>query len=202
MYKQKDSEKGNAYSPGSAFLQRQAAANERLQHKYAEGALSEGRKLVFDTLQEPILWVRDGKDLLLVIKMMKSDPTLAMNYLSSLTAYDNQDKKDGPKRFVMVYNLYSTTLHIRVRVKLAVDEGASVPTLVNEWKGANWLEREVWDLFGIPFEGHPNLRRIMMDERFTGHPLRKDYPIRQREPFANNIDLHLGAHSLPKTEGK
>lgn len=201
MINRKASEIGNAYSVGAPFLKRQADANERLQHKYAEGPLAEGRRLVFDTLQEPILWVRDGKDLMLVIKMMRSDPTLAMNYLSSLTAYDNQDKKDGPKRFVVVYNLYSTTLHIRVRIKLAVDDGEAAPTLVHEWKGANWLEREVWDLYGIPFEGHPNLRRIMMDERFTGYPLRKEYPIRQREPFADNIDFHLGAHALPKSEG-
>lgn len=200
MFKRKASEIGNAYSPGAAFLKRQENANIRLQHKYAEGPLAEGRKLQFDALGEPVLWVRDGKDLMLVIKMMRSDPTLMMNYLSSLTAYDNKDKKDGPKRFVVVYNLYSTTHHIRVRIKLAVEDGEAVPTLVNEWKGANWLEREVWDLFGIPFAGHPNLRRIMMDERFTGHPLRKEYPIRQREPFANNIDFHLGAHSLPKTE--
>ena len=197
---QKTSEKGNAYSTGAAFLKRQADANARLQHKYAEGALAEGRRLVFDTLQEPILWVRDSKDLMLVVKMMRSDPSLMMNYLSSLTAYDNKDKKDGPKRFVVVYNLYSISLHIRVRIKLAVEDGEAVPTMVNEWKGANWLEREVWDLFGIPFEGHPNLRRIMMDERTTGHPLRKEYPIRQREPFGNNIDFHLGAHKLPKTE--
>lgn len=198
--KQKESEKGNAYSTGAAFLTRQEAVNTRLKEKYASGALAEGRRLEFDCLQEPILWVKDGKDLMLVIKMMRSDPSMAINYLSSLTAYDNQDGKDGKKRFVVVYNLFSTTLHIRVRVKIAVEDGESVPTMVNEWKGANWLEREVWDLFGIPFEGHPNLRRIMMDERFTGFPLRKEYPIRQREPFGDNIDFHLGAHSLPKTE--
>ena len=200
MYKQKDSEKGNAYAPGSAFLKRQEAANFRLKDKYATGALAEGRKFELDTLQEPILWVKDGKDLQLVVKMMKSDPALSMTYLSGLTAYDNQDKKDGPKRFVVVYNLFSMALHIRVRLKLAVNDGEAAPTMVHEWKGANWLEREVWDLFGIPFEGHPNLRRIMMDERTTGHPLRKEFPIRQREPFQNNIQFNLGAHSLPKTE--
>lgn len=191
---------GNAYVPGSAFLKRQEAANFRIQDKYATGALAEGRRFELDKLQEPILWLRDGKDLQLVVKMLKNDPQLQMTYMSGLTAYDNKDKKDGPKRFVVVYHLYSMALHIRIRLKLPVDDGEAVPTMVNEWKLANWLEREVWDLFGIPFEGHPNLRRIMMDERTTGHPLRKEYPIRQREPFNNNIPFHLGAHNLPKTE--
>ncbi len=186
-----------AYCKNAAFLARQEKAHQRLREKYASGALAEGRKLEFDSIGEAVLWVRDGKDLMLVVKMLRADPALAMNYLSSLTAYDNQDKADGPKRFVVVYQLFSTTLHTRVRLKLAVDDGESAPTMVKEWIGANWLEREVWDLFGIRFEGHPNLRRIMMDERFTGHPLRKEYPIKQREPFTSNIPFHLGANPLP-----
>jgi NADH:ubiquinone oxidoreductase subunit C len=190
----------SAYTENAPFLARQNAFNLRLQDKYLQGALAEGRKLVFDSIQEPVLWVRDGKDLLIVVKMLRTDDTIKADYLSSLTAYDNKDKVDGPKRFVMVYNLYSTTTNVRIRVKLAVDLNEAVPTLTNEWAAANWLEREVWDLFGIPFAGHPNLRRIMMDERFTGHPLRKEYPIKQREPFADNIPFHLGAHPLPKSE--
>jgi NADH:ubiquinone oxidoreductase subunit C len=190
----------SAYTENAPFLARQNAFNLRLQEKYLQGALAEGRKLVFDSIQEPVLWVRDGKDLLIVVKMLRTDDTIKADYLSSLTAYDNKDKVDGPKRFVMVYNLYSTTTNVRIRVKLAVDLNEAVPTLTNEWAAANWLEREVWDLFGIPFAGHPNLRRIMMDERFTGHPLRKEYPIKQREPFADNIPFHLGAHPLPKSE--
>ena len=185
----------NAYTENAPFIARQTAFNTRLKEKYAEG-----RKLVFDSIQEPVLWVRDGKDLLVVVKMLRIDDAIKADFLSSLTAYDNKDKVDGPKRFVMVYNLYSTTTNVRIRLKLAVDLNEAVPTLTNEWAGANWLEREVWDLFGIPFAGHPNLRRIMMDERFTGHPLRKEYPIKQREPFADNIPFHLGAHPLPKSE--
>jgi NADH-quinone oxidoreductase subunit C len=189
----------NAYVPEAAFHQKQSAAHERLKEKYAQGALAEGRKFVLDSLGEGVLWVRDGKDLILVIKMLKSDPTFHIDYLSDITAYDNKDKKDGPKRFVVVYQLFSTQTHVRVRLKLAVDLDEKAPTLVNEWKAANWLEREVWDMFGIAFDGHPNLRRIMMDERFTGHPLRKEYPIKQREPFSSNIPLHLGASELPPT---
>lgn len=191
---------GNAYVPNAAFLKTQNEANIRLEDKYSQGALAEGRRFELDSLQEPILWVKDGKDLLLVVKMLKADPAFLMDFLSSLTAYDNKDKKDGPKRFVVVYNLYSTTKHVRARIKLAVDSGEAVPTLVNEWKAANWLEREVWDMFGIPFTDHPNLRRIMMDERFEGFPLRKEYPIKQRMPFANNIPFNLGNHPVPKPE--
>jgi NADH-quinone oxidoreductase subunit C len=96
----------------------------------------------------------------------------------------------------MVYNLYSLEKHIRVRVKALVAENEQVPSITDLWPGANWFEREVFDMFGISFPGHPNLRRILMDERFTGHPLRKEYPIKQREPFKDNIRIHLGGNPL------
>jgi NADH-quinone oxidoreductase subunit C len=190
----------NAYSENAPFLLRQAQFASRLNYKYFQGGLSEGRKLEFDALNEPVIWVRDGKDLITLIKMFQQDDACMIDYLSSLTAYDNKDKVDGPKRFVVVYNLFSTTTHVRVRLKLSVDDGEETPTLTTIWPAANWLEREVWDMFGIKFAGHPNLRRIMMDERFTGHPLRKEYPIKQREPFADNIPFHLGPNPLPKSE--
>jgi len=190
----------NAYTPNAPFFVAQEKCNARLAEKYAQGTLAEGRKLLTDSIGEPILWVRDGKDLMLVIKMLKTDESIQIDFLSSLTAYDNKDKLDGPKRFVVVYNLYSTTRNVRVRLKLAVNLNEPAPTITTEWAAANWLEREVWDMFGIPFSGHPNLRRIMMDERFTGFPLRKEYPIKQREPFTDNIPFHLGAQPLPKSE--
>lgn len=191
---------GNAYSPNAAFLERQFYFNDRLKDKYLTGALAQGRRLEYDALHEPILWVRDGQDLLTLVKMLKLDEAGKFDYLSGLTAYDNKDKVDGPKRFVVVYNILSTSTHLRIRLKLAVDDGEAVPTLTGVWPAANWLEREVWDMFGIKFQGHPNLRRIMMDERFSGFPLRKEYPIKQREPFADNIPFHLGAHPVPKSE--
>lgn len=190
----------NAYSENAAFHLRQGEFASRLNYKYFQGALAEGRRLEFDALNEPVIWVRDGKDLLTLIRMFQQDDACMIDYLSSLTAYDNKDKVDGPKRFVVVYNLFSTTKHVRVRLKLAVDDGEAAPSLTSIWPAANWLEREVWDMFGIKFTGHPNLRRIMMDERFTGHPLRKEYPIKQREPFADNIPFHLGPSPLPKSE--
>ncbi len=187
----------NSYVAGAGFLAVQGEANKRLSEKYAQGALAEGRRLVMDKMGEPVLWVKDGKDLMLLVKTLRADPVFAIDYLSDLTAYDNQDGKDGAGRFVLVVQLHSLTTHVRVRLKLLLAEGQEAPTLTGEWLGANWLEREVYDMYGIRFTGHPNLRRIMMDERFTAHPLRKEYPIKQRETFKDNIPLHLGNRPLP-----
>ena len=76
---------------------------------------------------------------------------------------------------------FETKARIRVKIKIAEDE--SVPTLIPLWEGANWAEREIFDMFGIHFEGHPDLRRILMDQRWEGHPLRKDYPLRGYQVF-------------------
>jgi NADH-quinone oxidoreductase subunit C len=116
----------------------------------------------------------------------KSDPALAFDMLADLTAVDYSrfpGREDGP-RFEVVYHLYSVRHNHRVRLKVRVEEDdAVVPTAVPLWPIANWLEREVWDMFGIRFEGHPDLRRLLMYEEFVGHPLRKDYPVDKRQPL-------------------
>ncbi len=188
---------GNAFVKDAEFLKRQQEANTRLQEKYLTLPLGEGRKLEMDKLGEPVFWAKDAQDAVMLVKSFKVDPAFKIDFLSDITAYDNTDKKDGAKRFVLVYQLYSTTTQVRVRVKTLIDLNEEALTLVQEWDGANWLEREVFDMYGIKFKAHPNLRRIMMDERFTGHPLRKEYPMKQREPFADNVRLHLGANPLP-----
>ena len=87
-------------------------------------------------------------------------------------------------RFEVVYHFYSSLSNARLRLKVPVKAAdATVPTLTTLWKTANWFEREVWDMFGIRFDGHPNLKRILMYEEFKGHPLRKDYPINKRQPL-------------------
>lgn len=87
-------------------------------------------------------------------------------------------------RFAVVYHLYSLQHKHRLRLLVPVEEAdAQVDSLTTLWAGANWLEREVWDMFGIQFPGHPDLRRILMYEEFTGHPLRKDYPVNKRQPL-------------------
>ena len=94
-----------------------------------------------------------------------------------------------PFRFELVYHLYSTRHHHRLRVKVPLTlSDLAVDSLAGLWASANWFEREVWDLFGITFRGHPNLKRILMYEGFQGHPLRKDYPIRKRQPLVGPVN--------------
>jgi NADH-quinone oxidoreductase subunit C len=86
--------------------------------------------------------------------------------------------KPKPKRFAVAYHLLRLRRGApRVRVKVYLDDGEPVPSVVGVWPTADWHEREAWDLMGIPFDGHPNLRRILMEDDWEGHPLRKDYPI-------------------------
>jgi len=106
-------------------------------------------------------WLRDAAD-------------AAFDFCSDVTATDWPPRA---KRFDVIYSLYSIRLKHRVRVKVRVGDGEPVPTLTTIWPAANWLEREVFDLFGIHFAGHPNLRRILMPDDWQGHPQRKDYPL-------------------------
>jgi NADH-quinone oxidoreductase subunit C len=116
-----------------------------------------------------------------VSRFLRDDPALDYCMLVDLTAVDYLPREP---RFEVVYHYLSLEKLHRVRVKVQVEEkDAVVPTLTGLWGCANWLEREVWDMFGIRFDGHPDLRRILMYEEFEGHPLRKDYPIRKRQPL-------------------
>ena len=121
-----------------------------------------------------------------VLAACRDSDTLAFEVLMDLTAVDYSrfpGREDGP-RFEVVYHLYSIAHNHRLRVKVRLDEDRPVaPTAVPLWPIANWFEREVWDMFGIRFDGHPDLRRLLMYEEFVGHPLRKDYPINRRQPL-------------------
>ncbi len=95
----------------------------------------------------------------------------------------------GEARFVVVYHFFSFPLKHRLRLEVPLDEAdAEIDSLTSLWAGADWLEREVWDMFGIRFKGHPNLRRILMYEEFVGHPLRKDYPVNKRQPLIGPVN--------------
>lgn len=108
---------------------------------------------------------------------------LAMNFLTDLTAVDMLRLRTAP-RFDVVVQLYSIPNRLRLRLKAGIDDGETVPSLVPVWNGANWLEREAYDMFGIIFEGHPSLRRMLLpDDWDEGHPLRKDYPLRGWKEF-------------------
>ena len=94
-----------------------------------------------------------------------------------------------PSRFAVVYHFYSMAHKHRLRLVVPVEEAvAEVDSLTSLWPGANWLEREVWDMFGIRFRGHPDLKRILMYQGFEGHPLRKDYPVNKRQPLIGPVN--------------
>ncbi len=112
-----------------------------------------------------------------VCRFLRDDPELRFDFLSSVTGVDRLGLPERSPRFEVVYHLYSLHTKRRVRLKVRVDEGEAVPSLTKVWPTANWHEREVFDLFGVPFAGHPDLRRILMPEDWEGHPLRKDYPV-------------------------
>jgi NADH-quinone oxidoreductase subunit C len=124
--------------------------------------------------------------LLDVLRTCRDEAELRFDMLSDLTAVDYSrfpGREDGP-RFEVVYHLYSLPHNHRLRVKVRVDEDeAVVPSATPLWPIANWFEREVWDMFGVRFAGHPDLRRLLMYEEFVGHPLRKDYPVNRRQPL-------------------
>lgn len=101
--------------------------------------------------------------------------------LVDITCVDYLNYRDAQDRFGLVYLLTNTDANERITLRTFLNEpDLSVPTAVPLWSGANWLEREVYDMFGIVFEGHPDLRRILMPEEFTAFPLRKDYPLQGR----------------------
>jgi len=107
--------------------------------------------------------------------LLRDDPASAFNFLSDLTCVDWYPSEP---RFEVVYHLLSIAKKERVRLKVRLDSGSPVvESLTSVWPGANFFEREVFDLFGIRFTGHPYLRRILMPEDWEGHPLRKDYPV-------------------------
>ena len=112
-----------------------------------------------------------------IMRYLHDTPDLYFNFLKDLCGVDHLGKKEP--RFEVVYHLYSLRHGHMVRIKAEVpDEDASIDSVVDVWAGANWHERECFDLFGINFKGHPDLRRILMPDDWNGHPLRKDYPLK------------------------
>jgi NADH-quinone oxidoreductase subunit C len=116
-----------------------------------------------------------------VMRFLRDDPELAFDMLSDVTCVDYLGETP---RFEMVYHLYSLAKNHRLRIKARVaEEAPEVESLCALWASANRMEREVWDLYGLRFPGHPDLRRILLYEEFDGHPLRKDYPKERRQPL-------------------
>ncbi|MBP2230604.1 NADH-quinone oxidoreductase subunit C [Azospirillum agricola] len=109
-----------------------------------------------------------------VLTALRDEPAFRFEQLTDVTAVDFPERVE---RFEVIYQLLSYTHNRRMRVKLTTDEDTPVPSAVPAYSAANWFEREVWDLYGVFFDGHPDLRRILTDYGFEGHPFRKDFPL-------------------------
>ena len=121
------------------------------------------------------LTVTLSKSILLnVLNFLKDDKVFQFKQLIDICGVDYPNRID---RFEIVYHLLSVSLNQRIRLKLSVNDGDTVPSIVSIFDAANWYEREVWDLYGVIFTDHPDLRRILTDYGFEGHPLRKDFPL-------------------------
>src|SRR5229473_3946545 len=110
-----------------------------------------------------------------VCNALRNDSETPFNYLSDLTCAHYPDQREAP--FEVVYNLYSISANERVRLKVATTDAEGVDSVTSVWPAANWMEREVYDLFGVTFRNHPDLRRLLLPPDWEGHPLRKDYPL-------------------------
>ena len=162
-----------------------------------EGVLEVARFLKDDpAMAFDILMDLSCLDYLKFGKVLSSAPTLTTPsplpyYMKPKASAETWERgvSNDEFRFEVVYHFYSTVKNHRLRLKVPVTAAdPMVDSLTGVWRSADWFEREVWDMFGIRFTGHPNLKRILMYEEFTGHPLRKDYPVRKRQPLIGPVN--------------
>jgi len=153
----------------------------KLQAKFGASVLETHDAFGDETaLVEPSAW----KD---VCQYLRTEPALDFNMLVDLCAVDYPDRAEAGQRLEVVLHLYSLAKRHRIRVKARVGDldlkGAELDSLCDIWPGANWFEREVYDMSGVTFRGHPDLRRILLYPEFVGHPLLKDYPANKAQPL-------------------
>jgi NADH-quinone oxidoreductase subunit C len=138
---------------------------------------------VLDVIEQPesgMFWISiKPRAVQSVATLLRDDPACDFKLLADLTCVDYPWET---KRFNVIYNFYSVSRKRRLFLRVRAGEGEAVPTLSGIYPSANWAEREVYDLFGVLFEGHPNLVRIMLPDEWEGHPLRKDYPTVGKRP--------------------
>ena len=135
-------------------------------------ALEAGQSVDFATIYVP------SDRLVETCLALRDTPALDFNVLTEVTAADYLPREP---RYEVVYHLLSIAKKLRLRLKVRVESNGVVPTVQGVWRGAGWPEREVWDMFGIVFDGHDDLRRLLMPEDWEGHPARKDYPVQIRK---------------------
>jgi NADH-quinone oxidoreductase subunit C len=158
------------------------AAQDAVKERFADAILSEHAEHGDETL------VVKRDHLVAICRYLRDDEALAFDMLTDLTVVDYLMQGREP-RFELVLHFYSTEKRHRLRIKAPLDSTRpTAPSLVGLWKSATWMEREAWDFYGVVFEGHPDLRRILLYEEFVGHPLRKDYPMAKRQPLVRRED--------------
>lgn len=125
------------------------------------------------------------------VEFLRTDPECDYDFLTDLSGLDRLRLHETP-RFEVIVHFYSSRRNDRMRIKTRpVDDNEPVVASITDlYPAANWPEREVWDMFGVRFTGHPNLRRILLYEEFIGHPLRKDYPVNKRQPLVVERPVH------------
>ena len=129
-----------------------------------------GYSVAFDQLTVAV----QAEKIVEIVKYLRDEPSLRFVNITDVTAVDYPGRE---KRFDVVYHLLSPTLNARVRIRAEADETTQVPSIIDVFPGADWFERETYDLYGVLFTGHPDMRRILTDYGFEGHPLRKDFPL-------------------------
>lgn len=142
---------------------------------------------VVEQPERGMFWITvSARQLPAVAQALRDDAGLAYDLLCDVTCVDRPEER---QRFHVLYNLYSISRRMRLFLRVCVADGEAVPTLTPVYAGADWAEREVADLFGVVFEGHPDPRPILLPDGFEGHPLRKDFPLVGRRPVLlyNNV---------------
>jgi NADH-quinone oxidoreductase subunit C len=146
----------------------------------------EGAVLSHEFISGELILYAAREQILRVLQFLRDDRESDFKMLMDITAIDYPERE---KRFDVVYNLLSLNQNQRVRVKIIAAEDTPVPSVASIFSVANWLEREIWDMFGIYFSDHPDLRRILTDYGFEGHPLRKDFPLTGHVEMRYNEEL-------------
>ncbi len=160
-----------------------------------KGSVPDLKAEIVPAVDQPTLLV-PREQIIAVLTALRDDDSLQFRHLVELTAVDWWP---GQPRFQVVYHLTSIERRLRVRLKVLLNgEDAHVPTASNLWPGANWLEREVFDMFGIVFDGHPDLRRVLMPEDWEGYPQRKDYPVQIKMPVKVYEPLQISPDEFQK----
>jgi NADH-quinone oxidoreductase subunit C len=129
-----------------------------------------GHSIAFDQLTVAV----KAEKIVEIVKYLRDEPSLRFINITDVTAVDYPGRE---KRFDVIYHFLSPTLNTRVRLRAEADETTQVPSIIDVFPGADWFERETYDLYGVIFIGHPDMRRLLTDYGFEGHPLRKDFPL-------------------------